>query len=215
MAKKARARAERRRAARAQSRPEAAAPASRPAKPPRRARNHSVSARRRGLPLATIAWSIGGIAAVGLLVLALAGAGGAREADAATEQLARDNAGTAVTVHGGSAHVVYHSDPPLPSAAAPRADGQPTLVWFSGTWCHVCEQMAPFAHQTASTFRGRMVFVEKSVDHDRGSSSRFGIRGTPTFVMLDASGTEVIRFHGSPDAVSFAAAIERALAALG
>lgn len=224
MAKKSRSRAERRRAARAEAaragdRPATgAAPTKSAVKTPKMSRSAKQSKRskqRRGIPLATIGWSIGGLAVVALLILALSASGSAQQADAATEQLARANAGTDVTVHSGSAHVVYHSDPPLPSRAAPRADGQPTLVWFSGTWCHICEQMAPFAHETASAFTDRLVFVEKSVDHDRSSSSRYGVRGTPTFVMLDAAGSEVMRFHGSPDAASFATQIERALAAVG
>lgn len=225
MAKKSRGRAERRRAARAEasraddrsvapapraatSSPQVAAKAARKSKPKTKAK------RRRGLPLATIGWSIGGLAAVGLLILALTASGTAQPADAATEQLARANAGTDVTVHSGSAHVVYHSDEPLPSRAAPRADGQPTLVWFSGTWCHVCEQMAPFAHETASAYTDQLVFIEKSVDHDRQASNRYGVRGTPTFIMLDAAGSEVVRFHGSPNAASFASAIERAIDAI-
>ena len=89
-----------------------------------------------------------------------------------------------------------------------------SLVWFSGTWCHICERMAPFAHQTASGYTDRLVFVEKSVDHDRPASGRYGVRGTPTFIMLDAAGTEVTRFHGAGDAASFAAAIEQALTAV-
>jgi hypothetical protein len=35
-----------------------------------------------------------------------------------------------ITVYRG-VHTVYHSDAPLPTAAAPRADGKATLVWFS------------------------------------------------------------------------------------
>lgn len=177
------------------------------AKPPRS--NH-----KRSLPLGTIGWVVGGAAVLGLLAVLLTSAGGSQAADAATEQLARQNAGTDVTVHSGRQHVVYHSDPPLPTANAPRADGQPTLVWFSGTWCHICERMAPFAHETASGYTDQLVFVEKSVDHDRESSGRYGVRGTPTFIMLDAVGSEVTRFHGAGDAASFASAIEQALSAV-
>lgn len=34
----------------------------------------------------------------------------------------------------GGVHVIYHSTAPLPSPATPRADGKPSLVWFSATW---------------------------------------------------------------------------------
>ena len=180
-----------------------------------KSRPSSRSTSRRGLPLAAIGWSIGGVAVLALLVFAVTTQGGARSADAATEQLARTNAGTDVIVYSGRAHVVYHSEPPLPSTALPRADGQPTLVWFSAVWCPVCERMAPFVHETASQYTDRLVFIEKSIDEDRDSSNRYGVRGTPTFIMLDAAGREVSRFHGQADAASFAFAIEQALTAVG
>ena len=150
---------------------------------------------------------------VGLLIYALT-AGELQRADAATEQLARLNAGTEVTVYSGRRHVVYHSDPPLPTASSPNVDGQPTLVWFSATWCEICERMSPFVHETASAYTERLHFVEKSVDHDRQAAGRYGVRGTPTFVMLNAAGQEVVRFHGQPNAQSFALAIEQALSAV-
>jgi thiol-disulfide isomerase/thioredoxin len=120
-----------------------------------------------------------------------------------------------VRVLRGSAHTVYHSDAALPTSNEPRADGRPTLVWFSGTWCHFCERMEPFAWETASGFGDQLVFLEKSVDHDRSAASRFGVRGTPTFVLLDASGREQARFFYQADRASFASTIEAALARLG
>jgi thiol-disulfide isomerase/thioredoxin len=106
---------------------------------------------------------------------------------------------------------VYHSAAPLPSASAPRADGKPTLVWFSGTWCEYCEQMDSFAHETANGFAARMVFVEKSVDDDRSAASRYGIRGTPTFVLIDARGKELGRFGFQSSSAAFAQTIEAVL----
>ncbi len=109
---------------------------------------------------------------------------------------------------------MYHSVAPLPSDGAPRSDGKPTLVWFSGTWCEFCERMEPFAHQAASGFTDRLVFVEKSVD-DRSAAARYGVRGTPTFVLVDASGEEIARFGFQPTSAAFAQAIETALAQTG
>jgi thiol-disulfide isomerase/thioredoxin len=157
---------------------------------------------------------VGGAAVLGLLAVLLTSAGGGQVADAATEQLARQNSVTDITAHSGRQSVVYHSDAAVPTANTPRPDGQPTLVCFSGTWCHICERMAPFAHETASEYTDQLVFVEKSVDEDREPSGRYGVRSTPTFIMLGAVGTEVTRFHGAGDAASFAAAIEQALTAV-
>ena len=157
--------------------------------------------------------AIGGLVAFALL--SGVGGGGSAEADPALAALAREASGGEVQVYTGSAHTVYHSTAPLPVAAAPRDDGKPTLVWFSGTWCTFCERMESFALATAEGYGARMTFVEKSVDHDRSAASRFGVRGTPTFVLIDAAGNEVARFHYQRSPQDFAAAIEAALGQAG
>ncbi|MEZ4552781.1 MAG: thioredoxin family protein [Dehalococcoidia bacterium] len=164
---------------------------------------------RRWLPLAAVAALV-----IALGVYALGGSsdeGGGGAASAATQEAAEANAGGAVVRYSGSHHTVYHSPDPLPSADAPSPDGRPTLVWFSGTSCEFCAQMEPFAHQTAAGFRDRMRFVEKEANRDRGASSKYAVRGTPTFVLLDGAGREVTRFFYQPSAAQFSGAIEAAL----
>ena len=120
-----------------------------------------------------------------------------------------------VRVIDGSRHTVFHSNLPLPTGSVPQAEGKPTLVWFSGTWCEFCEAMEPFANSTAAEFDARMVFVEKSVDHAESDSQKFRVRGTPTFVMLDVNGSEIARFGFQRTAGAFRATIEDALALAG
>src|SRR5690606_19237267 len=101
-------------------------------------------------------WRRAGIvAAVAVAALAVAGLAWAATSqqssvDEGTRAIAETNAGGEVAVYTGSRHTVYHSEAPLPSPEQPRADGRPTLIWFSGTWCEFCERMEPFAHATAS-----------------------------------------------------------------
>ncbi len=168
-----------------------------------------------GVSWSTVGWGAAGIGLVLLLGAVFFTAGEPLPSDPVTASLASANAGTDITVYRGRAHTVYHSSAPLPTSEAPRADGQPTLVWFSATWCTVCERMEPFAHETASAVRGEVSFVEKSVDHDRSAASRYGVRGTPTFILIDAAGRELSRFHAQLDAASFAAAIESAISQAG
>ena len=185
----------------------------------------------RRLPLkALIGW--GSVAVVGALFAALlisgVGGGGSAEENPQFTSLAsqlaaggsagateQDRGSSDIRVFSGSGHTVYHSTQPLPSVGAPRDDGKPTLVWFSGTWCSFCERMEPWALETAGQFSDRMAFVEKSVDHDRSAASRYGIRGTPTFVLIDDPGNEVVRFHYQGNAGDFQQAIEAALAQAG
>ncbi len=195
----------------------------------RRSQREAKSARqqahqpRRKLPWkAFLGWGTFAVLGGGLaVVLILGGGGGSAEENPEFTSLASALAGDSVEqdsdssdirVYSGSAHTVYHSTKPLPTNSAPQADGKPTLVWFSATWCQVCERMEPFVLQTASGFSERMVFVEKSVDHDRSAARRFGVQGTPTFVMLDARGDQITRFFFQGDASGLAEVIEAALA---
>jgi thiol-disulfide isomerase/thioredoxin len=160
-----------------------------------------------------LAFSAAGIVVIAIGFAMYQSAGRQSEVSAEVEALAAANAaGQPIETHTGTRHTVYHASTPLPTAESPRADGRPTLVWFSGTWCEFCEQMDPFAHATASTFQDRLVFVEKSIDHDRQARGRYGIVGTPTFVLIDAAGNELGRFGFQRDRASFTAAIEQSLA---
>jgi thiol-disulfide isomerase/thioredoxin len=164
----------------------------------------------------------GGVVAVAVIaVLALGGGGGGGGSSITSAETAIqfatavDNAGgSTISVHEGNAHTVLHADAPLPTVSSPRADGRPTLVWFSGTWCHFCERMEPFAHETAAQFSDEVVFMEKSIDHDRGAASRYGVRGTPTFVLIDAQGEEMGRFFYQDNQNSFGSAIAQVLSQL-
>jgi thiol-disulfide isomerase/thioredoxin len=174
--------------------------------------NSNPHPRRYRRPFNWKPWAIAaaGVLGLGLLVF-LAQNTGRSVADPEVEALARANAGTDIDVLTGTRHTVYHSKAPLPDRSDPRADGKPTLVWFSGTWCEYCEQMEPFAHATAAAFRDQVVFVEKSIDHDKGAANRYGVRGTPTFVLIDAGGREMARFSFQSTSSRFQAAIKQAM----
>lgn len=169
------------------------------------------------------AWLLAaGVAAVALVAIGVLMMGGSDDsspgsAEASIElTLATQNADDgAIRVLTGRAHTVYHSEDPLPSGESPRADGRPTLVWFSATWCTTCERMEPFAHATANRLTDELVFIEKSVDEESSTAARFRVLGTPTFVLIDSSGNEIARFGYQPDAGSFEAAIREALAQSG
>ncbi|MGD9935159.1 MAG: thioredoxin family protein [Dehalococcoidia bacterium] len=140
-------------------------------------------------------WGTGLAAALAIVAFVYFGSGSSTESDPVVAALAQENAGGgAVRILTGSHHTVYHSTERLPTTSNPRSDGKATLVWFSGTWCEYCEQMEPYAHHTASEFTEAFVFVEKSIDDDRDAAGRFGVRGTPTFVLIDAGGRELTRF---------------------
>ena len=157
-----------------------------------------------------LGWGIAAVLVGGLGLVLLTSSGSSEVSDELAVAAAESSRGE-VRVIRGSQHTVYHSEDPLPTRRVPQADGAPTLVWFSGTWCEFCERMDPFIHGVGTAFDDRMVFVEKSIDHDRSAASSYGVRGTPTFVMLDAEGNEQSRFHFQRNAEDLRQAIETAL----
>lgn len=158
----------------------------------------------------------GGVAAVlfvGVFVVGLGGEGVAASPE--TLAIAEQIGAGPVRIYRGSAHTVYHSEQPLPTSAAPSSDERPTLVWFSGTWCPFCERMEPWIWEAASSFSSEIVFVEKSIDHDKNAASAYGIRGSPIFVLIDGSGNEIARFGYVANAGDFTRAVEAVLARTG
>ena len=151
-----------------------------------------------------LGWGIGGLLLIGVAALLIRGPGGQTVEDPVLLALAEEASGGPVQVMTGPAHTVYHSTLPLPSVAAPREDGRPTLIWFSNTTCTFCERMDPFVYSTIDRFTDRVVFVEKSIARDRNSASRYGIRGTPTFVLVDTVGDEIGRFFFQSTGTAFA-----------
>ncbi len=158
----------------------------------------------------------GGVAAVlfvGVFVVGLGGEGVAASPE--TLAIAEQIGAGPVRIYRGSAHTVYHSEQPLPTRAAPSSDERPTLVWFSGTWCPFCERMEPWIWEAASGFNSEIVFVEKSIDHDKNAARAYGIRSSPIFVLIDGSGNEIARFNYVANAGDFARAVEAVLARTG
>ncbi|MCL6645436.1 MAG: thioredoxin family protein [Dehalococcoidia bacterium] len=146
---------------------------------------------------------------VGLTAWVGLAARGESPVDPALADLARANAGSEILIVRGPEHTAYHSLAPLPTEAAPRADGLPTLVFFSAPACAACERMQ-FVHRVMAGERDRVVFVEKSVDRDPVSAA-YGIRETPAFVLIDAAGQELASFGALPDAAAFRAKVDELL----
>ena len=158
-----------------------------------------------------VGWGIAAVIGVSFALVLITGSGRSTESDPAVTALARELSGGEVRVYTGSVHTVYHSADPLPTRATPNIDPRPTLVWFSGTWCPYCADLEPWVWEAASSVSDRIRFVEKSVDHDRAAAQRYGVRGTPTFVLIDAVGEEIARFFYQGSSGDFVAAVAAAV----
>lgn len=147
------------------------------------------------------------IPTLGFALWVLAEAGGQTKIDPPTLAIAQDNANGPITAITGTAHTVYHSTRPLPDARAPRADGFLTLVWFTNGTCAACEDEL-FVHRVMAEYEDTVVFVEKATDRDT-ADERLEVKSVPTFVWLDAEGTELARFGAVADEAAFRAEIEK------
>jgi thiol-disulfide isomerase/thioredoxin len=104
-------------------------------------------------------------------------------------------------------------DSPAAFAAA-IGNGTPALIDVYGNWCGPCLLARPSVDALERATRGRMAVVRVDIEAPaaRLVVSRYGLRATPTYVLVDGQGTEVWRqVGGSPDR----AAIEQGLAAMG
>lgn len=87
------------------------------------------------------------------------------------------------------------------------------ILEFSSRDCPVCRRMRPVVDKLVSAcseLDSRLVRVDVTTAHGRALAEQHGVRGTPTFVLLDDTGTEKERLLGENTGDDLAAAVERA-----
>lgn len=100
------------------------------------------------------------------------------------------------------------------AAPEPRTAG-PRVVELMGRSCPICRRMEPVvaaAEQSCASVRVDRIFVE-----DAGGAAlvrRHGVRGVPTFLVLDRSGAEVARLVGEQPLSALVGAMQRVSPAL-
>ena len=99
------------------------------------------------------------------------------------------------------------------SFAATIGNGTPALIDAYSNWCGPCLAAKPAVDALERDLRGRVNVVRVDVEAPSAAlvQRRYGLRGTPTYVLVDGAGNERWRqVGGSPDR----GAIERTLAQL-
>ncbi len=106
------------------------------------------------------------------------------------------------------------SDPATVSLAEAGQLGQPTLVWFHADWCHVCQQVKPEVVNLGEAFDGKIKIVRLNVDYaeNKPALQRYGVRATPTFVLIDAKGQVRGNVPGWPGYEAFFGAFDQLIA---
>ena len=68
------------------------------------------------------------------------------------------------------------------------ANGKPTIVDFSATWCPPCKQLKPIFEKLAEEFKGRINFVTIDVDENPDLAQAYGVQNIPMMVFLNKDG---------------------------
>jgi len=75
------------------------------------------------------------------------------------------------------------------------------LVEFMTLWCGHCRMIDPAVNDLAARRAGFLKVIKVDVEREPGLSSRFSIKGTPTF-LLYLNGRLLARLDGAPKAHS-------------
>lgn len=60
----------------------------------------------------------------------------------------------------------------------------PVLVYFWAHWCSACKRLQPIWDELADQYEGRLKFARVDIDTEPGLAAEYGIRATPTLVLL-------------------------------
>lgn len=97
--------------------------------------------------------------------------------------------------------------------ALARQRGKPVFIDFSTSWCGWCRRLDRdvFTDPAVISVSRQFVCIKVAADGRRDLVRRYGVRGYPTAVMLDASGREVHRIVGYKPARQYILEMQRGL----
>lgn len=99
--------------------------------------------------------------------------------------------------------------PPAIALETALSSGKPTLVEFQSPFCLGCLMAKPVVDGLRTTMLESVTFVSVNVIEPGGYAiaQKYGLRGTPQFVYIDANGKEQWRKYGVPNEAEFRAAL--------
>ncbi len=130
-------------------------------------------------------------------------------------------AATVVLMLLGAPHAWADSstEPPLDDLIAQaKQQGKPLVIDFYAVWCKPCKEFARDVLPKPEVKKALASVVFAKYDAERGhglaAAKRYGVRGYPTFVVVDGAGTAQVTKIGSMDAAGFIDFVHSAKAAV-
>lgn len=102
---------------------------------------------------------------------------------------------TSNTAKGTEINWVHSMDEGLQTA---KQEDKPIMIDFYADWCGWCTKLDEdtYTNSTVQELADKFVNIKINTDKDQASASKYGVRGLPTIVFLNASGEEVDRNIG-------------------
>ena len=64
------------------------------------------------------------------------------------------------------------------------------LIYFSTSWCAPCKTMAPIVDEVSTDYAGQLNTIKINVDEQMQLAKQFDVKGVPTLVLLEKSGSK-------------------------
>ena len=139
------------------------------------------------------------------LLLTACGAG----QDQPASDTAADSAQPAATVELDPAKGIDWFDGSVEEAfAAALETGKPTYLYWGAAWCPPCHAISATIFKSPEFIERSKLFIPVYLDGDTENAQaygeQFGVRGYPTMIVFDSSGTELTRIPGGIDLQAYA-----------
>ncbi len=95
----------------------------------------------------------------------------------------------------GASGIVYDYSPEAFEQAL--SSGKPTILEFAADWCVVCREEAPIIEKIKEEYKSRVNIMTANYDTEVKLREKYGIRGTPTFLVFDSNGKLVRVIFGA------------------
>lgn len=94
-----------------------------------------------------------------------------------------------------------------------KAEGKPLMVDFYTDWCGWCKKLDQDTYSSANVqgLAEKFVCVKVDGDKDQADTAKYGVRGYPTIIFLNADGKEINRNVGYSGPDEFVKIMEETL----